>query len=84
MQGKEISVKDLRLGDAVRLSLQKFSDATVYRINEEKKCVDVWRPYVHTSEFSYTGGVVPYIGIEDFSISFEQKVFLVERGGEKK
>lgn len=29
--------------------------------------VHMWRPYGTTADFSYTGGVIPFIGIETYS-----------------
>ncbi len=30
--------------------------------------VHLWRPYGTTADFSYTGGVIPYVGIESYKI----------------
>ena len=65
----KVAIKDLKLGDVIRLGMSgTYEDATVYRINKDGS-VQVWRPYVTTADFSYTGGVIPYIGIEDFALS---------------
>jgi len=65
----KVAIKDLKLGDVIRLGINgTYEDATVYRINKNGS-VQVWRPYVQTADFSYTGGVIPYIGIEDFALS---------------
>ena len=63
-----VPIKDLKLGDVVRLGLSGYEDATVYRQNPDGS-VQVWRSYVTTADFSYTGGVIPYLGIEDFALS---------------
>ena len=44
--------------------------------------VHVYRPYATTADFSYTGGVIPYIGIEQFTLSQQydtRKVTVVQR-----
>ena len=30
--------------------------------------VTLFRPYGHTNDFSYTGGVIPYVGIETYKV----------------
>jgi hypothetical protein len=30
--------------------------------------VTVFRPYVHTSDFSTTAGIIPYLGFEQFDL----------------
>jgi hypothetical protein len=58
--------KDLALGDVVQLSDGPYSCATVKKVGEDE--VTFFRPYVQTADFSYTGGVPCYIGIEEFSV----------------
>lgn len=55
----------LRLADRVRLSDGPYGDATVSKVTETE--TTFFRPYVHTADFSYTGGVICYVGIEEFS-----------------
>ena len=62
---------DLRLRDVVCLSsaaadLAPYMTATVYNI--DKDYVYMWRPYVSTSDFSTTSGVIPTIGIETVKV----------------
>ena len=59
---------DLRLGDVVNTAVtaEPYNDATVKNIDGDK--ITVVRPYIHTSDFTYTGGVLPYIGYEEYTI----------------
>lgn len=59
---------DLRLGDVVQTAFtsEPYNDATVKTINGDK--ITLVRPYIHTSDFTYTGGVIPYIGYEEYTI----------------
>ncbi len=77
-----VAIKDLKLGDTIRLGTGTYEDATVYRINKDGS-VQVWRPYVTTADFSYTGGVIPYLGIEDFALS-GREVERIQEGKELK
>lgn len=70
MESKKVKVANLRLRNIIRLFDGPYGTATVYRINEDGS-VKVRRPYIQTSDFEYTGGVVPYIGIEDLTIHKE-------------
>lgn len=79
----KIQVKELNLGDVVRVFTDKYSDCTVYRKDTEGN-VSVWRPYVKTDDVSYSGGngalqVIPSIGLEDFSLYNTSEVELVYR-----
>ena len=59
----QVKIRDLKLADVVGLGEYPFSDAVVKQIKDG--CVTVFRPYAITADFSYTGGVIPYIGIEE-------------------
>jgi len=63
----QVEIKDLKLGDVVRLDMQAYGCATVRKINEDGTVI-VFRPYIQTADFSYTGGVICYIGTEDFTL----------------
>ena len=79
----KISVKDLRLGDIIRLDTQEYSYATVRCLNENGT-VQIVRPYIHCGDFQYTGGVITYIGTEDFALLPNTDVVLVRRGDKLK
>ena len=68
---------DLRLGDVVRLYDGAYADATVKNIQDG--VVTLFRPYVSTPNFSYTGGVVCYVGIEEFKVNASQTFALVRQ-----
>jgi hypothetical protein len=61
-----VKIKDLRLADIVRLDLAPFGDAVVRQVTPT--IVILFRPYVTTADFSYTRGVIPYIGIEEITL----------------
>lgn len=63
----KVKIKDLRLADVVRLYEDfSFPDSVVRQIKDGK--VILFRPYATTADFSYTGGVIPYIGIEEVTL----------------
>lgn len=78
---KNVKASDLRLGDIVRFADDRkpYQDFTVNNIEED--CVHVVRPYIHTLDFSYTGGVPWHIGVEHFTINKTQEVEIVRRKG---
>ena len=63
-----LAVADLTLGDIVRVfDGDGYSDATVIKL--EPHAVTFFRPYVHTADFSCSGGpdgtaVIAYVGSE--------------------
>lgn len=71
----------LRLGDVVNSSKldEAFTSATVINVTEDE--VVLFRPYVHTGDFSHTGGVTPYVGFEQYKLSRNhgQPVYLYSR-----
>lgn len=56
----------LKLGDVVKLGNGPYDYATVKNVTETD--VVFFRPYVATEDFSHTGGVICYVGIEEFSV----------------
>lgn len=60
---KTVKVKDLQLAQNVRLFEEPFGWGTVIEVTAEE--VVVRRPFMHTGDFSYTGGVLSYFGHED-------------------
>ena len=74
--------RELRLGDKVKLFEGDYGTGTVF--NVEGGAVSIIRPYIHTADFSYTGGVQWYIGTETVKVSVEsERCFeLIERGRE--
>lgn len=62
MQPTKIKICDLKLGDVVQLSEGAYMCATVQQVTADE--VILFRPYVHCADFSYSGGVITYIGTE--------------------
>ena len=62
----EVSGEKLELGDVVQVFDGAYGDATVKKILD--KDLILFRPYVSTADFHYEGGVICYIGIEEFSV----------------
>lgn len=61
--------RDLQLRDVVRSTHGPFSDSTVRKLaTKDDPFITLFRPYVHCADFEYTGGVITYIGHEDFKI----------------
>jgi len=79
-ENKKLKIKasELQLGDVICLFPEMaFSSCVVKKIEKEK--ITLFRPYGVSSDFSYTGGVICYTGIEEFSIFPTTEVFLLER-----
>ena len=73
--------KDLQLADVVQLN---FATAMPWHTSTVQQIKDgyatLFRPYVHTEDFSYTGGVICYIGIETFEVPMDSReVIILER-----
>jgi len=66
-ENKLYPVSELQLGDTIQFELEAWSTAIVTQITEDE--IHYFRPYGHTADFSYTGGVIPYIGIENGKLS---------------
>jgi len=60
----ELRASEFRLGDVVQLFDGPYGTATVRQI--ENDVVTFFRPYVQSEDWSYTGGVICTIGIEQF------------------
>ena len=70
------SEKDLVIGDVIKLSDGAHMAATIIKIrqNDDGLCrwLTLFRPYTHTSDVETSGGIIPYIGFEQFEISDSQ------------
>jgi hypothetical protein len=72
----KVKAKDLKLADVVRtFPDMSFGTSTVKQIKDG--IITLFRPYVHTADFSYTGGVMCYIGIEEFKIPADDRTLEV-------
>lgn len=58
-------VSELQLGDIVEVFDDAFGTAVINQIKDGS--IHFFRPYGTSEDFSYTGGVIPYIGIETFT-----------------
>ena len=70
MNHKVITAKEMQLADTIGLSSligDAWGTAVVRQIKDGY--VTLFRPYVHTEDFSYTGGVICYLGTEEFTFS---------------
>lgn len=66
MPAQQIAIRDLRLADVCQvLDNGPWGSATVTQIKDG--VVHFERPYGTTSDFSYTGGVIAYVGCERFT-----------------
>lgn len=67
MQAQNIRARDMRLADTVAYSpFGAWNRAIVKQITPTD--VVLFRPYGTTADFSYTGGVICYVGIEQYTI----------------
>ena len=63
---KPILPRDLQLADNVRLGDGPYMDAVVVQIKDDM--IHLRRPYMATADFSYTGGVIATIGLEEVKL----------------
>ena len=66
---KTIKMSEIQLADKVTSEISAgtgFEGCVVIKITD--KTVTLFRPYATTADFSYTGGVIPYIGIEQYEV----------------
>jgi hypothetical protein len=75
----KVKISELKLRDVVSLGDWPFSTAVVQKVDDD--AVTLFRPYVHTSDFSYTGGVITYIGTETVTLwrKDSREVVVLER-----
>lgn len=65
----ECAVTDLQLGDVIRVPSMPdapWNTGIVKNVSEGR--IEIFRPYGTTADFTYTGGVICYTGIEQFPI----------------
>jgi hypothetical protein len=67
MKPFQAEARDLRLADTVQVNPAcLWNTAIVKQITDHD--VILFRPYGTTADFAYTGGVICYVGIEEYSI----------------
>ena len=71
--------RDLRLADIVDLGFNPWGNAIVKQIKDG--VVTLFRPYGTTADFSCTGGVICYTGIEEIrdSLASSREFLVIER-----
>lgn len=63
----KVKVRDMKLADTVRYtSFCEWNVAIVKQITATD--VVLFRPYGTCADFSYTGGVICYVGIEEYTV----------------
>lgn len=67
MAYKTVLARDLKLADKIMLPSDPTLGVSVVK-NVTDYEVTLFRPYPETADFSYSGGVICYVGIEEFSI----------------
>jgi hypothetical protein len=75
--------RDVKLGDVLRLDFMRGSAFNVGVVEKiEDGLVSVYRSYIHTSNFTHSGGVTVYQGHEDIYFNRDDmhtKISLLER-----
>ena len=80
MTKKLVKPRELECADVVETSPDgPWNYAIVKKVTETQ--IFLFRPYGTTSDFKYTGGVICYIGIDEYAIerSDERPLMLLER-----
>lgn len=69
-----IKARDLQLADEIRsgLGCDGWDTAIVKQVTDDS--ITLFRPYGHHADFSYTGGVICYIGVEEYTIARDSDV----------
>lgn len=72
--------REIGLGDVVSLGwTDGYDNATVCKVNEDGT-VNLFRIYVHTNDFSYTGGVICYVGTETVEHVVPSRLRILRKG----
>ncbi len=84
-----VNTSELQLGDRIMRLLDSGDQrsepdleggvTTVKQIADGK--VSLFRPYTHTADFSSTGGVICYVGIEEYNVELDRDLswLLIQR-----
>lgn len=67
---RQVLPKDLLVGERVFLGSGPYSTATVESVGP--KAVTLVRPYIHTSDFTVSGGFIAYMGLEKVTIPLDE------------
>ena len=76
---RSMSMNELRIGDVVKVFDGPWDTSIVKNVTEKE--VTFFRPYGTTADFTCTGGVICYTGIEEYSIPLpsDKNVFVYQR-----
>ncbi len=75
MTPRTVKTSELRIADVVAQRLNggnPWSTCIVTQIKDGE--VHLFRPYGHTADFSYTGGVISYTGIETYKVEVDRSI----------
>lgn len=75
MKPRLIKTSELQLADVVVQTPNggtPWGATIVTQVTDEE--VSLFRPYGHTADFSYTGGVIPYVGIETYKVERDRDI----------
>ena len=61
-----LSSRELQIGDTVRDGHYEWNTKIVKK--KDKENITFFRPYGTTANFTYTGGVICYVGIEEYQV----------------
>ena len=78
-----IEAKNLQLRDIIQSFSNPYCSSTVVKIDIENKMVHLVRPFIKCEDFSFTGGVLHYTGVENHVIRFNTEVTLIERPNDR-
>lgn len=78
VKSEKVEGKDLHLGDVIDAGGMVWGTATVKNITDKE--IMLFRPYVHTADFSCSAGVICYIGFEEFTVSKDSVFDVLEYG----
>ena len=85
---EQVKARDLHLADIIRVPSSSaeidmpWNTAIVREVTATE--VKLFRPYGTTANFSYSGGVICYVGIENYSIPRNDLLYTVLEGKELK
>ena len=74
---KYIKASELKLADTVRTTEGDVPWACGTIVQVSSNTVRIFRVYGITADFSYTGGVIPYIGVEEYDINKDDTEYFV-------
>jgi hypothetical protein len=81
METKRVKRSELQLADVIDpfpdYGFDAWQAAIVKQITETE--IRLFRPYGATADFSYTGGVICYVGIEEYALPRDDSAVLLIR-----